>query len=533
VRYAPVAAACPNGPFVVASDALFPDEASWLQQRVSIAEASLKTWLTGIGLNANDFNQSTVVPRVALASSGGGYRALLTGTDVIQAFDGREQTTKSLFSGFLQGMTYQSGGAWLVTSFAANNYPTISSLRDSLWIQRLQFFLATPNPIQPDYDVIVIAEIVSKKEADFKVTAADVWGRDWAFQLIQAPNRGPNVTFSQITSTDAFKSFSLPFPIVTTIQFDPGMCVPPLNASQYEFTPYSFGSWDIGIRAFTPTKFLGTRYNNGQVPANGQCVIGYDNAGFVLGTSSYLFNEIECRLLPDGPLTLDPDSENTTFGIVAAINGAIQGIINAQEALTTDDVLSAVYPNPFQGSAQSPKDSPLSDLNFVDGGETSQNIPLWPLIQPVRKVDVIFASDNSADTTTNFPNGTQLMTTYKQATLVGLPFPFIPDANTFVSQGLNIRPTFFGCNETNVPLIIYLPNTNISFPSSIPTFTPKYSEADTRGLIQNGFDIATRSNSTEWARCVAYAIARRIEGLYGTSTSAECRSCFDTYCFKP
>jgi lysophospholipase len=262
-------------------------------------------------------------------------------------------------------------------------------------------------------------------------------------------------------------------------------------------------------------------------------VIGYDNAGYVLGTASFLFNEVECRLLPDGSIVVVPDLQNTTFGIIPVINAVIQGILNTQQTLTTDDVLSATYPNPFQGSAQSPKVSPLSDLNFVDGGESDQNIPLWPLIQPVRKVDVIFANDNSADTTTNFPNGTELMTTYMQALLVGLPFPFIPDANTFVSQGLNIRPTFFGCNETNVPLVIYLPNTNISYASGIPTFQPTYSEADTRGLIQNGFDVATRSNSTQWAQCVACAIARRIGGFYGTSTSAECRSCFDTYCFKP
>jgi lysophospholipase len=486
-------------------------------------------------LNANDYNASTAVPRVALAISGGGYRSLLTGAGVIQAFDGREQTTRTLFSGLLQGITYQtgtSGGAWLLTSFAANNYPTISSLRDSLWIQRFQYFLISPNPAQPDYSAIAIAQIVGKQAAGFKVTAADVWSRDLAFQLIQSQNGGPNVTFDQITLTDAFKSYSLPFPIVTAIQFDPGLCLPPLNASLYEFTPYAFGSWDVGIRAFTPIKFLGTRYNNGQVPANGQCVIGYDNAGFVLGTSSFLFNEVECTVLSNGSIAITSDKNNVSLGAVSSINGIIQGIINTQQALTTDTVLSATYPNPFQGYTQSPKDSPLTNLNFVDGGETHQNIPLWPLIQTVRKIDIIFANDNSADTAANFPNGNELFTTYMQALLVGLPFPFIPNATTFVSQGLNIRPTFFGCNQTNVPLVIYLPNTNISFASGVSTFTPTYSAATTLGLIQNGLNVATRSNSTQWARCVACAIARRIGGLYTTSTSTECQSCFNTYCYK-
>jgi lysophospholipase len=503
---------------------------------VPIAEASLRAWLAGIGLNANDYNGSTVLPRIALATSGGGFRSLLTGAGVIQAFDGREQTTRTLFSGLLQGITYQtgtSGGAWLLTSFAANNYPTISSLLDSLWIQRFQYF-PNSNPAQPDYNTIVVEQITGKKEAGFKVTTADVWSRYLAFDFLQSPNGGANVTFDQITSTDAFKSFSLPFPIVTAIQFDPGMCSPALNASIYEFTPYAFGSWDVGIRAFTPIKFLGTTYNNSQEPANGQCVIGYDNAGFVLGTSSFLLNEFECILLPNGSVVLNTNLTNTTFdNLIMEMNAIIQGIINPKEALTADDALFATYPNPFQGSVQSPKVSPLSELNFIDGGETNHNLPLWPLIQSVRKVDLIFANDNAADTTTNFPDGIQLLTTYMQAQLVGLPFPFIPNVNTFVSQGLNIRPTFFGCNETNVPLVIYLPNTNISFASGISTLQLVFSEAETLGLIQNGVNVATRSNSTQWAQCVACAIARRIGGLYGTSTSAVCRSCFDTYCFNP
>jgi lysophospholipase len=59
--------------------------------------------------------------------------------------------------------------------------------------------------------------------------------------------------------------------------------------------------------------------------------------------------------------------------------------------------------------------SSLTALNFVDGGETHQNIPLLPLIQPVRKIDIIFSNDNSADITTNFPNGTEILTTSMQA----------------------------------------------------------------------------------------------------------------------
>jgi lysophospholipase len=44
------------------------------------------------------------------------------------------------------------------------------------------------------------------------------------------------------------------------------------------------GSYDPMLSAFTPTKYLGTTNST-------SCVTGYDQAAFVTGTSSELFNE--------------------------------------------------------------------------------------------------------------------------------------------------------------------------------------------------------------------------------------------------
>ena len=71
--------------------------------------------------------------------------------------------------------------------------------------------------------------------------------------------------------------------------------------------------------------------------------------------------------------------------------------------------------NPYAGDAQ---------LTLVDGGEDLQNIPLHPLIQPYRHVDVIFAVDSSADTNKtnpaqgsalNWPDGASLVATYERS----------------------------------------------------------------------------------------------------------------------
>ena len=67
-----------------------------------------------------------------------------------------------------------------------------------------------------------------------------------------------------------------------------------------------------------------------------------------------------------------------------------------------DDI--ADYPNPFIGvNNDSSHIANNTMLTLVDGGEDNQNIPLNPLIQPMRNVDVIFAVDSSADTNETWP----------------------------------------------------------------------------------------------------------------------------------
>lgn len=128
----------------------------------------------------------------------------------------------------------------------------------------------------------------------------------------------------------------------------------------------------------------------------------------------------------------------------------------------------------------------------------NQNIPLWPLIQPEREVDVIFAVDASADTTYNWPNGSSLVQTYQRVTGAGgvqrtnksISFPYVPDTNTFINLGLNMRPTFFGCNGTNgtlagtpPPMIIYIPNAPYSYYTNFSTYDGEYSSSDLSGIL--------------------------------------------------
>lgn len=119
-------------------------------------------------------------------------------------------------------------------------------------------------------------------------------------------------------------------------------------------------------------------------------------------------------------------------------------------------------------------------LTLVDAGLTNQNIPIEPLLAPERMVDAIIAVDASADTTYSFPNGSALRTTFERVQIfeqtqnVRIRMPEVPSVNGFINGGLNTRPTFFGCNDTDTPVIVYVPNYPWSYASNVSTVSYQF-----------------------------------------------------------
>jgi lysophospholipase len=217
------------------------------------------------------------------------------GAGVIQGLDGRDSDVST--SGLFQALTYQaalSGGAWLISSLAGNNYPTITYLRDSLWEKAFPDSL-----LDPEYLLAAVAygeivdDILEKDAAGFDITPIDPWGRLLSYQLLNGADGGAGITLSSISVLSNFTSHSVPFPVITSLGVKTwlGECLPGPNATTYEFTPYEFGSWDSDVSAFMETKYLGTSMKNGK-PTGLFCTANYDNLGYVLGTSSNLFNQL-------------------------------------------------------------------------------------------------------------------------------------------------------------------------------------------------------------------------------------------------
>jgi lysophospholipase len=291
------------------------------------------------------------------------------------------------------------------------------------------------------------------------------------------------------------------------------------------------GSFDPTLHGFAPLRYIGSNFSQGSLADSEPCVRGMDNAGYIMGTSSTLFNQF---LLNIGGTSVPTIIKN-------ALTKVLERVGKNQEDIADWS------PNPFFGwNKQANPNANTKSLTLVDGGEDLQNIPLQPLIQPVRHVDVIFAVDSSADTLgigPNWPNGTAIVATYQRSLdkkmTNGTAFPSIPDQNTIVNLGLNTHPTFFGCNSSNMtgpsPIVVYLPNAPYVFFSNISTFTAAYNDSDRDGMIHNGYISTTMGNGTVdplWPTCVGCAILSRSLERTKTKVPDVCTACFNTYCWN-
>ncbi|KAL8676243.1 MAG: hypothetical protein Q9186_007229 [Xanthomendoza sp. 1 TL-2023] len=549
--YTPESLDCPSKrPTIRDAGDLSDSEKSWLEtrlgktvdpmrdllQRINIPNFDAQQYITNNGRNRS------ALPNIGIAMSGGGYRALLNGAGAIAAFDAREENATSAghLGGLLQSATYLgglSGGGWLVGSLFVNNFTTVSaSLNDpshTVW-QYDQSIAEGPDKgsIQlldtASYFKTIEDQVSDKRDAGFNRSVTDYWGRALSFQLINATDGGPSYTWSSIALAPNFAQADTPFPVLVADGRAPGELLFSSNTTVFEFNPFEFGTWDPDTFGFVPLEYLGSNFSNGELAPGVPCVRGFDNAGYIMGTSSSLFNQFLLNL-------------NTT-SIPSLAKTFISSILTAIGQDNND--IADYSPNPFYGYHNSTnRNAQSSRLTLVDGGEDLQNIPLHPLIQPNRHVDVIFAVDSSADTDNFWPNGTSLVATYERnlnSTGIGngTSFPAIPDTNTFVNLGLNTRPTFFGCNSSNTssmtPLIVYIPNAPYVFQSNFSTFTASYNTSARNAMVRNGYEGATMGNATvdpQWPVCVGCAVLSRSLERTGTEVPGACEECFQRYCW--
>lgn len=529
--YAPSSVSCPST-LVRVANGLSTDEQAWKTARKTIADTALRAWLKKT--NAA-FETTGTLPTLGLSISGGGYRAFLTGAGIIQAMDINDSTVST--SGLYQGISYTSalsGGSWLLSSLADNNFPTVSSILASQWDTAFENGLFAPNGLLAIVAYAAITtDILAKETAGYNSTLTDLWGRLLSYQLLAGSNGGVASTLSGLASKSAFVNHKAPYPIITSLNtnLNDGSCSPFANASVWEFTPFETGSWAERINAFTPSKYLGTTVSNGKATT---CKNGFDNLGFVLGTSSMLFNNIAAAT-SIGETVDTFCSAAAGMDVDTDLGKAITALLTLFPNLTADlenavDAFYALYPNPFYQLSSAAEVSSQPTLRMVDGGESGQTSPIFPHLLPERNVSLVIVNDNNGDAADlpSYPNGTAIYSSYVQAKAAGLTrMPLVPAPIDFLANYTSGAPIFFGCNDASVVTLIWVPNVEITYPSGINTITLQTSKSETEAMIANGKAIGSRSDSKEWATCLGCTIL----DAGALTAPAICTACFEQYCY--
>ncbi|KAG0140869.1 hypothetical protein CROQUDRAFT_68916 [Cronartium quercuum f. sp. fusiforme G11] len=544
-NYAPIRTDCPDNLISQPKEAqISVAEQNYVSQKASKSIPLWRDYLNRLnitGLDVESFlSQATSqggraaenLPNFGFAISGGGARALCVGASILDAMDGRnDRGVQAGVGGIVQLANYAtglSGGAWLLGSWATSNFPRLPILNQTLWS------LTEENDLW-DWNIAShyggVAHVVKeKKKAHFPISIVDAWGRILSRHFINdksegVKRQGQRVLWSSIRSTPDYQSQT--FPYIIALSMSRAGTRQPLTLSSpiYEYSPDDWSVWHPSLNATMPIDYLGSSPDALEKKSDA-CVRGFENAGFILGMSSNIFS------LLDGP-------------------GKRKFLVRAIDVFVDDTDYEGKVPNTFKGLGQSSNseagpfpDTDSETILMADGGLASENIPLFPLLQPSRRVDTIIAVDSTADNSSlsdtsaiAYPNGTSLYMTYLKTQIsgfTGYKFPKIPNApdGTFERLGFTQRPTFFGCSDTgSTPLVIYLPNYYVTARTDIPSTKTTYSGEQIDGFFENGFQIATQLNrDPDWPKCLGCALIDRQFQRNGIPRLLQCQECFGRYC---
>ncbi|GLB40375.1 putative cytoplasmic phospholipase A2, catalytic subunit [Lyophyllum shimeji] len=554
---------------------LHPAETEYISQRAAtVLPDAWKEWLGASnarhGYNLSDFEG--IFPKVGMAIPGGGMRAALYGAGCLNGLDARNDTAKAAGTGgLLQVTSYLSGlsgGSWITGSLFFNNWPTINDMVMGNG-KDMEGWLLDLNLVTPDganifsennqyYYGSILWSVMAKAYKGIDTSLTDPWSRMISYHFLNQTDRknfftndsshGAGQLWSNIPLIPAYRQYQTPFPIVVADSRPVGSNLTTalsLDPVVYEITPLELASYDPNLSAGMNLTYAGTHLSNGKAENGSACVTGFDQAGFIMGSSASLFNQI----LDFAHNSLSTFSKSDATGLLWVLSRQLQEV-----RTRADDV--ANWPSPFNGlKATTFEDSDKNWLELIDGASNKENIPYGPLFVRARGLDVVVTIEGSADDPHNWPNGSSLLFTSQRLATLLRPshqqFPPIPGSvDAFIQTGVNARPTFFGCDPKQTPpeypLVIYLPNApsiNGDDPvTNTGTFTLSYTRkhqalflAQVLNNTISGFTPNANTPDANYGTCLqCAAIDRaRLKVTPPIPRSDICSQCFKQYCFDP
>jgi lysophospholipase len=319
--YSPVKVKCPKEyTWIRPADSLSADEQDYLKRRRPRLEESWAQRMKAVGLK--DLPRT---PVVALALSGGGYRAMVSGSGMAFQQNNSAESVGDLvgISTYVSGL---SGGSWALSSFYANNGMQPSDLAKNVSILdgssespltypasarqvwNLQSNLGFPSKDPIKFYTDLLCAVKNKNGKEFATQITDYWGLalsdhcechtgplesvQRSIRLVSAVfpkeyhnDAKPNLRWSDIPKISSrVRDADLPWPIIVAVEREEGEMIVGDNSTTYEFNLAEFGAWTWGSEkrsqgAFTPVRSIGTTLDNGWPRDMSKCYENFDNAG--------------------------------------------------------------------------------------------------------------------------------------------------------------------------------------------------------------------------------------------------------------
>ena len=135
-------------------------------------------------------------------------------------------------------------------------------------------------------------------------------------------------------------------------------------------------------------------------------------------------------------------------------------------------------------------------LFAVDAGPCLA-LPVAPLLEPTREVDVIMVLDatgpplagRNVSSSKHFPVGNFLEESLLYSEARGLPHPPVPDPGHFRAHPELLRNnTFFGCFDAEAPALVYVPHRNETYSNETDLFVGRFEmkESEQSEVFENG-----------------------------------------------
>lgn len=438
------------------------EEEQFVNRRAIAAQRGLKK-LLGKNVPKNR------MPTIALAFSGGGFRAMTATLGFLKGAQDIGLLDSSYYMAGLSGSSWAIA-PWLASKKSVHDYLTDLSVRLKGGIE----------PLSPSKDLIktLLAVFITKFLYGQTITAMDIYGAVLANLLLRhIGENGLSLTLSDTHKASAEGRW--PLPIYTAVE---------TTVTPYEWmevTPFEIGS--SYLKSYVPVWSFGRKFSNGISTPDRLGFAPEQTLGYFLAVFGSAFEVSLKDVIAHSAEIIDmlmihleqlPDVFDEYFGksmyyrlTYAALQATLPKLLenffkDLDEYIHSSSLSNArLIPDLQPNFTYDVDGSPLADqetLTMVDAG-IAFNLPIPPLLRPARNVDVIIAYDTSSAIASQ--GAISLRKAEQYARNHDLKFPAID----YVKAGKQLVSVFKDPNDPEVPTVIYFPL--INNPAYSSTFT--------------------------------------------------------------